>query len=361
MKKKRQVVGMKNKALIILFIVLGICGMKEKQVVATENQNDVGFYVTPVTPATQLDLSRSFFYVKTEPEKEQILKVNVTNTTKEEKTIEINIANAMSTENGQIDFQEVLVKETSLKNSVEELITTKDKEITLKSDETKTVEFSMKPSKDHYEGVKMGAITFKNKSGEEANGMVSVYNSYKIDVVLSENGDDFRNGEVLKLKKVGPELNKGRKVIQAEIQNPESKLVRNLEIKAKLIDKKNNKEIKNIHTIDYGLAPNSVLPFIFDLGLSNIKPGEYKVKMTITNVDNQWDLEKDFKINNEQAKKLNDESPFRINTPQRVKFLSILLGISVVVIIIILIKRKNKWQKESKHRKSRRKKGKKRK
>lgn len=352
MRKIKWVNLMKNKCgvyvlLVLLFLIAG------SSHALAEKKDDVGFYVSPVTPATQLDLSRSFFYVKTEPENEQTIKVQVTNTTKEPKKIVIDIANAMTTEGGTIDYKKPLLEEKSLVNSVEEIVSTKDKEIELKANETKTVEFSIKPPKDHYEGIKMGTISFKNKSGEEANGMVSVYNAYKLDVILSENGDDFKNGSKLELINVTPTLNKGRKVVQTEIQNSESKIIRNLEFKTFLMNMDTGKTLKKIHTTDYALAPNSMMPFIFDMGLSNLKAGNYKVVMDISNVDNQWNLEKEFKITEDQAKKINDDSPFRINTPTWLKIVTVILGVVAMSNIYLLINRHKKWRKESKHRRNR--------
>lgn len=318
------------------------------QKVEAADPADIGFYIEQVVPSSQIDFSRSFFYVQTYPREEQTLKVRIVSTAEENKKIEIKIDNAMSTELGIIDYKEPLIVEESLVNPITEILTTENNEIVLEPGEKKTIEFKLKPPVENYPGVKMGKISFINKLGEESGGVIDVYNAYSIDVIATESTADYKHGKILDLIDVTPELSNGRKVIQAQLQNPEPELIKNLEIKAKLINKTTKETVKDIKVSDYALAPNSILPFIFDLGLSNMVAGDYKVTMVASNEDDTWNLEKDFKITEDQAKKINDESPFRIKTPFWIKVTAASLGGLSLILMISIKVRYSKWLKEFK-------------
>lgn len=313
--------------------------------------DDLGFYVSPVIPSTQIDFSRSFFYVQTVPEEKQTLKVHVVNTDDKEKTIKVDVLDARSTELGSIDYGEAKVKDASLVNPISEIVTIKDKEIKLKADESKVVEFEVNPPEKHYEGVKMGMLVFTFDTGETVEEIVAVEKAYQIGIVTSESNEDFRNGSELQIADVVPGLNRGRKAVDVHLQNPQSKIIQNLSIDSVIINTDTNEEVMKRQVENYSLAPNSILPFIFDWGLSNILPGKYKVVMNIANGEHEFNLEKNFEITDAQAKKINDESPFRINTPQWIKILSIVLGILTVVITVLTFVRQGKWNKQLKHRK----------
>lgn len=343
---------MKKRVMILLSFILFL-SIGTKVTYAAKDEKGVGFYVSPVIPPTQIDFTRSFLNPQTRPGEEQKLSVHVVNTSSEPKTVKIEINDASSSELGSVVYGEPIVVEESLVDPISKILTTEKDEIVVEPGEDKVVEFKLLPPEQHYEGVKMGAIEFINKTGETIDDMVDVSNSYMIGVVTAEVEEDFRNGSKLEIAEVLPTLNRGRKAVDVHLRNPQSKLIQNLNIDAIITKKGSKEEVMRRKVDNYSLAPNSILPFVFDWGLSNILPGEYTVKMDISNGEHEFNLEKNFTITDTQAKKLNDESPFRINTPNWVKFLSIGLGVLTIFISIFIFIRQNKWNKEVKYRRKR--------
>ncbi|WP_288394269.1 DUF3324 domain-containing protein [uncultured Vagococcus sp.] len=309
-------------------------------------QDNIGFSVSPVITGTQLDFSKGFFYVQTKPGEKQELVVKVTSMQEEPIDINISIDNAISQESGIIGFQEPVIKSDTLKNPISEILTTKEKKITVEGYETKDVVFELTPPAEHYDGIKWGIMTFNSKDNKEkVNSLVSVSNQYRVGIITSENGEPYNDGQNLNLKEVRANLNRGRKVIEAAVENPDPKTVEDLEIDAKLLDKKSGKIIKESKVNNYAFAPNSIMPFVFDWGLSNLVAGEYILKMDISNNDNEWHLEEPFKLTENQVKKVNDQSPIKITTPTWMKVTTIVLGTYVVIVSVILKIRQNKWKK----------------
>lgn len=348
---------MKKIIKIVLSLILFLF-VSSQIVHADDDDRDIGFYISPVIPSTQLDFSRSFLYPQTVPGEEQTLKVRVVNTTDEPKTIKIAINDAVSTEQGTVDYDIPKVKEESLVNPISEILTVKEDEIELKGKEKRTVEFKLTPPDKHYEGIKMGSIDFIHKTGETIQEFVDVNNSYRIGVVASESEEDFRNGSELEIADVQPGLNRGRKSVDVHLRNPQPKLIQNLYIDAVIINRKTNEEVMRRKVENYSLAPNSILPFVFDWGLSSILPGDYQVKMDIANGEHEFKLEKNFTITSSEAKKINDDSPFRINTPLWIKVLSVVMGVLAVAITTVIFMRQKKWKKQMKHRRRGRRKSK---
>lgn len=332
---------------IMLMFILGI-----KFVSAND---DVGFTVNPVIPNTQLDFSKGFFFIKTKPGEQQKLIVKLSNIQEEPITVKISVDDAISTEHGIVNFSQPLIVNETQKDPLSEIVKIEEEEVTIQGNETKDIVFEVNPPTNSYDGIKWAALRFtaNDNNGEKVNKMVAVDNEYQIGLITSETGEDYNNGETLELLDVKAVLSNGRKVIEAQISNPEPKIVENLFIKAELIDKKDNKVVKTKDVNNYAFAPNSTMPFVFDWGLSNLVSGEYILKMNISNDENQWNLEKTFKLSEKDVKKVNDASPVKITTPKWMKITTVVLGIYVVISGIVIKVRQKKWQKEIKKSKKR--------
>lgn len=343
---------MKNKIYIMVIGLMMIFILGIKPVLASD---DVGFTVNPVIPNTQLDFSKGFFFIQTKPGEQQKLVVKLTSTQDDPISVKLSVDDANSTEYGVVNFGKAIIPNESLKNPLSEIVKINESEIELQGHETKDVIFEVIPPSNSYDGIKWAALRFTadDNEGEKINQLVGIENEYQIGLITSESGEDYNNGETLELLEVTAKLSNGRKVIEAQISNPEPKIVENLKIESTLIDKKNNKIVKEKNTNNFAFAPNSTMPFVFDWGLSNLVSGEYMLKMKISNEENQWDLEKTFKLSEKEVKAVNDASPVKITTPKWMKVVAIGFGVYTVTITIFIKIRQGNWKKEIKKNKKR--------
>lgn len=336
---------MKNKIKLLLCSLVSLLFLVPV-VVSANGSPKMNFSYYAVQPSTQLDYDRDFFYVQTKPGENQTLEIELTNTSDEEISVTAIVTDAISTETGDIGYGVPLIKNETLINPISEIVVPEEKTVVLKGFEKRMISLNLTPPANHYEGVKIGAVTLTTEGDQKVDGMVKVESGYRIAIVTSENGDDFNSGSSLDLIDVKPTLVDGRKVVQAAIQNPEPQSVEGVEIESELINKKTKEVVKKSKVSGYSFAPNSTLPFIFDWGLSNLEAGEYTVTMKAKNHEHEWDMKKDFTITANQAKKINDDSPFRIVTPLWTKITAITLGVATVIIGVVLTLRNKKWQTE---------------
>ncbi|MGM0218750.1 DUF916 and DUF3324 domain-containing protein [Enterococcus sp. AZ126] len=314
--------------------------------VFAEDENNLGYVVTPLQPSTQIDLEKSYFYIKTVPGETQTLQLRVASTKKEEVHLKIYGVNAITSNNGTIDYTEDLAKiDETLKEPVTSLLKVGTPEITVGNFEEKTVEVQVTAPKEPYEGVKMGAIVVALvPDKEKQKGMSTEYN-YKIGLITAENGDEFTDGKTLKLNTAKAAILHGKKMVLASLQNPEPKVIDDLNIVTTMIEKESGKVIKEKTVQNYKLAPNSHFDFELDWGINDLPSGTYTLKMDAKNANEEWHLSKDFKITNEEAKEINALSVFKIETPTWLKAVSIVMVITSLVLMGTLFYRRKKWEK----------------
>lgn len=324
----------------------------------------LGYAVKAVLPSTQLDTSKSYFYVQTIPGEEQTLEIKVKSTRPEPVKLKVTIEDAMTADNGEIGYRspndKSVIFDETLKEPVSSILSIENSELTVANFEEKAVRLKVKPTKEHYKGVKIGSVSI-NLAEEEGKGGVKTGFGYEIGVIFSETGEEFNNSEVLELKSVEPKLYYGKKTVLVNLQNPEPKVLENLTISASVKDKKTSNTIKEKKVQGYRMAPNSNLNFSMDWGIAALPSGIYILEMDVKNEFNNWSFKKEFQITNKQANEINSQSPFAVITPLLVQIASGILGILTIIIIVLQISRKRKWEKRWGKLKLSRKKKKKRK
>lgn len=314
---------------------------------AADKEDTLGYTVNLVEPNTQIDPTKSYFYVKTTPGEAQTLEVRIKSTKKEEVKIKIYGVNAITGDAGTIEYSEdkTLYDET-LKEPITSMLKVETPEITVGNYEEKTVKIRLTPPKEPYEGVKMGAIVFALDQGKQAKNGVSTEFSYRVGLIASQSGDEFNNGQTLNLNSVKASIKRGKKMVLATLQNPEPKVLENLNIIATMTKKGSDEVVKRKDVENYTLAPNSMFDFEMDWGIAELPSGTYTLKLDASNDYQEWQLSKEFTITNQQAKKINEESAFKIVTPDWIKIGTVVLIILTVVTIALVFIRRRQWEQQ---------------
>lgn len=336
---------MKRKVFSLLIIIscLIVSAIPINSVYAKDD-NTLGFTVSPVQPKTQLDPEKGYYYIKTTPGEQQTLEVRLQSTKKEDVRVKIYGVNAYTGNNGTIEYTEDLsaIDET-LNQPLTSLIQIETPEITIGNFEEKTVKIQITSPPENYSGVKMGALVFLLDNGKQKSGVSTEY-SYKVGLVTAENGDEFNDGKTLKLNSVKAAMSRGKKMVLAQLQNPEPKTIENLNIIATMTKKGSGEVIKQKTVQNYKLAPNSHFDFELDWGVNKLPSGSYTLNLKAKNYNENWELSKDFTITNEEAEKINEASVIKIVTPMWLKITgSLFLAISILIMVILLLRRR-KWE-----------------
>lgn len=332
---------------VIGYLILGISTF-------AIDDSPIGFSISPNFPSTQIDNDLGYYYLQTRPSEEQEINLKVSN--QKNKTIEVDmfVEDAGTGANGSLSYgipgQEDFMSDQSLKNAISEIVVPQTGSITLSPYEEKIVSFKISPPKENYEGIKLGQLVMmERKDSEEKNGVSEDYRM-AISIMLSESGDDFENGDKLVLNDVKATMFLGKRMVVANIQNPLPKIIGDLTMKATIKEKSTDKIIKQREMENFKFAPNSNVNFEMDWGLSNLPSGEFTFNLVAENSSERIELQKEFKISSAQAKKINEESSFKIKTPIWVKVFSFINAFIFITLSIFIIIRNKKWEKQIKRR-----------
>ncbi|MBO0468670.1 DUF916 and DUF3324 domain-containing protein [Enterococcus plantarum] len=340
----------KIKLLCIVIVYLLANSIGSQKALAAPEGDNLGYVVSLVQPKSQIDPNKSYFYVQTEPGIEQELEVRIKSTKKENVKIKISATDAFTGDNGTIEYTDKKEKlDETLQNPVSSLVKVETPEITIGNFEESKVMIRLTPPKEHYEGVKMGALVFKLDLGEKSSGVATEF-SYRTGFLLSESGDEFNNGQTLEMTSAKATIKRGKKMVLANLKNPEPKVLEDLNITATMVKKGTDKVIKQKTVQNYSMAPNSQFDFEMDWGIENLPSGTYTLKLKAENSSKEWDLSKDFTITNKQAKEMNEQSAFKIVTPVWIKIVTLIMAFTTTLGVVIIIIRRKKWEKNERNR-----------
>ena len=344
----------------LLILIFSVLVIDNDRVQAASEEDNLGYTISPVLPSSQIDPEKDYFYLKTKAGEEQTLEVRVKSTTKKKVTVKIYSTNAMTGDGGTIEYANDLAdNDATLKSPITSMLKVETPELSVENYEEKRVEIKLTPPKESYTGIKMGALVFALDNGKEEETGVSTEFSYRIGMIASETGEQFNDGQSLNLNSVKAAIKRGKKMILANLQNPESKVLENVTINATMQKKGTTEIIKKKTVENYSLAPNSHFDFEMDWGINAMPSGTYVLKLEANNDNQEWHLNQEFTITNQQAKKMNEESAFKITTPNWIKISGIIQIVLVCLISFFILLRKTKWEKSwKKIRIKRKKKGK---
>ncbi|WP_348921581.1 DUF916 and DUF3324 domain-containing protein [Enterococcus rotai] len=325
-----------------------------------EDSSNLGYTVSAVLNGKQIDPEKSYFYIQTTPGEEQQLKVKVKSTQKEPIKVKIYTTNAFTGENGTIEYTEdKRLLDTTLLQPISAIVKTETPTVTVENYEEKDVLFKLTPPEENYKGVKMGALVFE-KDDSESEEQVSSKFAYRVGLITSETGEDYKDSKTLNILDAKSALKRGKKMILATLQNPEPKILSNLEMLAEVREKGQDTVLKKKQVESYMLAPNSQFDFEMDWGTSLVKAGTYILTINANNGYSEWSFEKEFVITSDQAKKMNEESSFKIITPIWIKGAAIIGVILIGIITLFLLLRRKKMEAVWKNRRRKKKKKKER-
>lgn len=297
---------------------------------------EMNFSVQAEIPENQVDKGKTYFDLKMSPNQTQDLVITLKNDTSRDVTVEAGIHTATTNDNGIADYSgSAEKKDSTLKYDLSELIEM-DKEITVPAKGETTITAHLKMPAETFDGILLGGFTFiekesaNNKEVQEGAQIVNKY-AYTVGIQLQET-DKVIEPELI-LNDVKPVQVNFRNVLQANIQNTEAAIIKNLSIEGKIFKKEGKEALYEAKRTDLRIAPNSNFNYGISLNNEEFKPGTYVFKGKATDGDKEWTFEKEFNIKSEIAKELNNKAV----ELDKDYSLYIYLGIGLIVFILILI------------------------
>lgn len=319
-----------NKGLSSLLIVI-ICLIFNQKVAHAEEA--IGFSVSPVFSEKQVDSDLGYFYLRTEPNTTQEVKVTIKSLREAPTIISVHVNDAVTNDNISVEYSNDTPElDDSLKNPLSELLEVKEneQEITVSNFEEKTVTLTLSLPKDPFSGIKLGGIRFIEQSQEdESEGLTNRY-GYTVGVMLTQDNEPFNEGADLQLDGVGAKLNRGMKVVYATLQNPEPKLLGGLTIDANVYKKGENKPLLSESKQQLSVEPNSSFSYFIPWGIEDLRAGTYELRMTATSGENSWEWTESFDVGAKEADEINAQAMNRLTLSGTLKIGILFLGILTI-------------------------------
>ncbi|MGG5305315.1 hypothetical protein IGK16_002986 [Enterococcus pernyi] len=317
-------------------------------------EGTLNFYVTPEFSDNQKAGNERYFQLTLAPDATEKLTLKLQNANAEAKKIKITPHTAYTNVMGVVEYGQNAEKaDPTLKYSLDELIE-QPEIIELAGNETKTVTLDLKMPKEAFEGFLAGGLRIEevkeDTTEETSDGEgVAIQNefAYIIGVVVS-NKQDAVQPDLDLLDVFADQLNY-RNVISANLQNFTPTFVNRLAVEA-TVQKVGDEEILyQASQEQMQMAPNSNFNFPISLEGDRFRSGEYLLKMTARSGEDEWEWERKFTIDTDEARALNQQDvtiDTRINWWIVGTIFLILLLIGMIFYLFIQKKRTETTRKE---------------
>ena len=308
-----------------------------------------GYSVSANIPEFQTNTNASYFDLLLAPKDQKEISIHLANHSAKAATYLIQVNNAATNSNGVIDYsQPSFKKDASAAYELNQIVTPKEQEITLKGGENKEVAFQVKMPATSFKGIVLGGLHVEKEEDQtkkvDGTGIRNKY-AYVIGIKLQNSFDQVSPD--LKLLSVEPGLQNSYTTIFAQLQNPTAGIINQLDIKAEITKKGQQEVLYSSENAAASMAPNTNFKFPVDLNKQQLKAGSYTLSMDAVQKDtgNKWHLTKDFTIKAAAVKKINKEAVIEKQPLDYLPYILAIGGVLIAVILVLtykLIKQQNK-------------------
>lgn len=332
--------NMKRMVAHLLAGVITLLGLASFSSPALGAENQADFSVNAEQSVYQIDKSKTYFDLSL-PVKETVpLVVHVTNNS--DKAIEVagELSPATTNLNGVVEYGKTQNKlTTNVPFDITQIASFEKRKQTIEAKQTKDFVVNVTAPTNEYAGVVAGGITLRDVTEDQASndekGMFK--NKFAYAIALLIHGDKPAVKNNITLKEVVPTQVNSRNVVSAAIENEAANYINKVSIEARIVDQK-GKEILKENKEDMQIAPSSIFQFPIYYGQQEMKSGKYTLNMTVKSENEEWQLQKSFKISSDKASELNKTDVSEKEENSNIRWLLIgLTGIILALLIILII------------------------
>lgn len=328
------------------------------------NNGNPTFTVQSVLPDDNAKGS-SFFDFSVTPNETKTISIKISNSSSQTGTFDVKPNNAVTNENGIIDYTKNEAKDPSLKLGLSDVISDyKGKQVKIAGKSTATVSFTLKMPADKFDGIILGGIVVAphdavknalkaNSSAKKQKSIVSTY-QYVTGIRMFQKTDTVTpkisfTGVTYGLTHALPSLKVG-------VSNTAPTMVGISSAKVTITDK-NKKKVFTKSSNDLSFAPNDSFKYFISLNNKQLTTGTYHLNLVFTNksTKEKYTYDKDFKVTNKKQKEVkNNAADFTKHTTKTDYTWAIIIGIIALIVILGLIayiiasRKKNKKDEETK-------------
>ena len=313
---------------LLITFVFSLCIFK-KEVLADENQDN--YTVEAILPDNQQKDTQDYFDLLVSPNQKQELKVKLSNKSETKQKFAVSFNTATTNENGVIDYSNANFKiDASMEVDLSKYVQLKENTIELNPYQEKFICLELNMPDKAFNGTLLGGINIVPLKETKENGITQIF-SKTVALKIRENTnlvkEKIYDGDI-KLDQINY-----HNVVKMQIRNVSPTIITN--VKATCMVRSLDKDVVNISKdfSNISMAPNSCfyLPVEFNKQLS---PGKYYYDIHLIGKDNKWHFRKEFDINPEESRKLNNTAVNDYNEDFNLYYIVLLFLIIIVIIFI---------------------------
>lgn len=302
-----------------------------------------GYTIEGMPNEHQIDKNVTYFFLNEQPGEKDKIKVKLINDSNKEKVLNVKVTDAATNSNGLIDYTGNSKNNKIMKTPLTSIVIPEKKEVKLppKSEVETTLDVQMPEKKQ--EGIVLGGVVVSEKLNDKKDNkniaLSNIY-TYTIGIILTndQHVEIYQNKSV-ELSKVEAKLSDGKKIVQADILNPNPYIFGEATVFGRILE--NDKVIQEEKKEHVKIAPFSIYPFQFDWKKDKLQAGTYIFEGKVTTSDNEWNFKQKFTISDKDAKEIDSNSVFKVHIPNWLSFSLIFISVLAIGnLIFVIVRRK---------------------
>lgn len=311
-----------RKSLITLLSIISFVGIGFVQgSIVHADDNPGEFSVKAIIPDNQVDQNVTYFDLLVTPNQEETIEFEVQNLANKDRTFDINVNPAITSDGGTIDYSQSNAKlDKTIPLDVRKYLKLDQTKVNIKANSTVRIPIKMSLPSKQFDGRVLAGVNVAPEDNEsssssslnKSNTGTTIENrlAYTLAIVLQQNTN-----------KVDPKLNlvsasgkayNSKPYVTMNFQNPSGTIINNLKFSTKLY-KDGKLYIKN-DSNPFLVAPNTNFNLRLDLNGHTLEAGKYSAEVTAKDSEHTWKFKKSFTISDSQAKDVNQNTVYDTNS-----------------------------------------------
>lgn len=339
---------MTNIKRLLFCLFLGFISLMATATPSQAAESAASFAMTIVPPENQANQNLSYFDLVVKPNQSQDLQLKLVNHQDTPTKVGLTAKTATTNMNGVVNYgAHQDQSDKTLQYALGDYLKPEAKTITLKANEERIVNVTLKTPPKAFKGQLVGGISaVEIPKDQKTNQQINIRNKFAYAVAVVVRNNDHSVTPEFKLGQVEANQMMGSNQILANIRNVQPKFQNQTTIKAFVTKRGQKKKFYQTEKKDVQFAPNSVMPFYLPLN-DRFKPGRYTLDLTVHSEGRRWHFTRNFTISRQTANKWNSKD---VNLPpQNNDWYYVLAGVLLILIILGYVYwRYRKKQKENK-------------
>lgn len=343
---KKKILPLLRTFTLCLITFISFCGIK---VCAEELPGQFG--VKAILPENQIDQNISYFNLLVKPNQSQTLEVELQNLANKERTFDISINPAVTSDGGTIDYSQKNAKlDNSVPFDIRKYITLNQSSVKIRANSTLKVPINISMPDKKFKGRILAGFTVKPKEDDikpskEKKSETQIINrlAYSIAISLQQNKEKIAPD--LKLLNASAKDFNSLPYIALSFQNPSGTIINDLIFETKLYH--DGKLFIENTSNPFLVAPTSNFNLRLDLDGHKVSSGSYDVVVHAKSKENSWTFNKKFTVSEKNANKVNNNTVYaEKGMDWKLLTIIILLVALSIITILYIYKKLNKSKKE---------------